>query len=95
MYNDTKWRWPQNVISRISQQPSVRSYSNLKLNFTGIKKWVEGHEMKTTSKGRRPPMEDDIEPKRTSKYKKYNISATNGQMLLKLETCQLFGLNYS
>ena len=29
--------------------------------------------MKTTSKGRQPPIEGDLKPKRTSKYKKYNI----------------------
>ena len=60
----------------------------------GLNKWVERLQMKTTFKGRRPPMEDNLEPKRTSKYKEYNISATNGQMLLKLKTCQLDDLNF-
>ena len=29
-------RWPQNMKSRISQQPLVRSYSNLKLKLMGL-----------------------------------------------------------
>ena len=55
--------------------------------------------MKTTSNGRRPETEafgvkpecdkvsneDNLQPKRTSKYEKWNISETTGRILLKFE----------
>ena len=37
-------------------------------------------------KWRWPLMEDNLKWKMTSKYEKYNISATTGQILLKFET---------
>ena len=37
-------------------------------------------------KWRRPPMEDDLQRKMTSKYEKLNISVTTGRILLKFET---------
>ena len=44
------------------------------------------YEIKMTSNGRRPQMEDDLKWKMTSKYEKQNISATTGGILLKFET---------
>ncbi len=46
--------------SRISQQPLVRSYSNLKLKLTGLNQRIKRCQMKMTSNGRRPKMEDDL-----------------------------------
>jgi hypothetical protein len=44
---------------RISQQPQVRSYSNLKLKLMGSNQSVQRYEMKM-SYGRQPPREDDL-----------------------------------
>ena len=46
--------------SRISQQPLVRSYSNLKLKLLGSNQSAKGYQMKTTSNGRLPPTEEEI-----------------------------------
>jgi hypothetical protein len=54
--------------SRISQQPLVGSYSILKLTLMGSNQSVKSYKMKRTSKGRKPPMEDE----------KLNISDTAG-----------------
>ena len=43
-------RWPQNMKSRISQQPLVRSYSNMKLKLTGLNLKVKRCHMKMKSK---------------------------------------------
>jgi hypothetical protein len=42
--------------SRISQQPLVRSYSNLKLKLIGLNRSVQRYELKTTPNGRRPEL---------------------------------------
>jgi hypothetical protein len=53
-------RWPQNMKIRISQQPLVGSYSNLKLKLLGSNQSEQTYQMKTTSSGRRPLTEDDL-----------------------------------
>ena len=49
------------------QQLLVGSYSNFKLKLMGSNQSVKWYEMKTTSNARRPPMEDDLLWKMTSK----------------------------
>ena len=52
--DDLKWhttyngRLPQNMKSRISQQPLVGSYSNLKLKITGLNQGYKKELKKTT-----------------------------------------------
>ena len=53
-------RWPQNMKSRIAQQPLVGSYLNLKLKLLGSNKSVKRYQMKTTSNWRQPPTEEDL-----------------------------------
>jgi hypothetical protein len=53
-------RWPQNMKRRISQQPLVGSYSNLKLKLMGSNQSTQGYQMKMDSNGRQPSMEDDL-----------------------------------
>ena len=124
MKTTSSGRRPQNMESGISQQPLVRSYSNLKLELIWSNQSVQRYQMKMTSNGRWPPAdddlkiwqveylsnhwsdltqiwnwsygiksectkvlnEDDLQRKTTSKYGKWNISATTGRILLKFET---------
>ena len=46
--------------NQFSQQPLVGSYSNLKLKLIGLSQRVQRCQMKMTSNGRRPKMEDDL-----------------------------------
>ena len=63
--NDLQWkttsngRKPQNIKSRISQQPLVGSYSNLKLKLLGSKHSANYKGIKW-SNGRRPPTQYDL-----------------------------------
>ena len=57
---------PQNIKGGISQQPVNGSYSNFKLKLMGLNQnwnaWNEDYlQWKTTSNGRQPPMEDDLQ----------------------------------
>ena len=56
----SKKRWPQIIKSQISQEPLVGSYSNLKLKLKGVNQRVQSCQIKMTSNGRRPEMEDDL-----------------------------------
>ena len=60
MEDDLKRKMTSKYESRISQQPLVGSYSNLKLKLMGSNQSVQRYEMKTTSNGRRPPTEEDL-----------------------------------
>jgi hypothetical protein len=60
MEDDLQWKLASNIKSGISQQPLIGSSTNLKLKPRGPnqnKIWLE---RKTTSDGRRPPIEDDL-----------------------------------
>jgi hypothetical protein len=48
------------IKSIISQQPLVRSYSNLKLKLMGSKQSVQMYEIRKSSNGRQPPWENDL-----------------------------------
>ena len=60
MEDDLKWRWPQNMKSWILQQPLVGFYSDLKLMLIGLNQRVQRCQMKITSIGRQPNVEDDL-----------------------------------
>ena len=60
MEDDLQWKRTSKYGDRISQQPLVRSYTNLKLKLLGSTQSVQMFVMKTTSNGRRPPTEDDL-----------------------------------
>ena len=47
-------RRPQNIKSRISQQPYFGTYSNFKLNLRQPKQSLQTLKMKMTTHGRRP-----------------------------------------
>jgi hypothetical protein len=53
-------RQPQYMKSRISQQPQLRSYSNLKLKPIGSNQSVQRYQMKMTYNGRQSPLEDNL-----------------------------------
>ena len=53
-------RRPQNMKNRLSQQPLVGTYLNLKLKLIALNQRVEKCQMKMASNGRRPYMKDDL-----------------------------------
>ena len=63
----SNWRRPQKVEYLSNHWPNLPQIGNLRAG--------DQTKIKKTLKGRRPPMEEDL--------KKLNISATNGQIILK------------
>ena len=53
-------RQPQNLKSGISQQPLVGSYSHSNLKLIRSNQSVQRYQIKMTSNGRQPPMEDNL-----------------------------------
>ena len=58
MEDDLKWKMTSKYESQIFQQTLVEFYSNLKLQLMGSN--VQIYEIKITSIGRLPRMEDDL-----------------------------------
>ena len=77
MEDDLKWKTISNIKSEISQQLLVGSSPNFKLRLIWPKRTMQMFQMKTTSNGRWPQMEDYL------KYQKCNISATTGRIFPK------------
>jgi hypothetical protein len=77
MEDDLKWKTTSNIKSEISQQLLVGYSPNFKLRLLWPKRTLQMFQMKTTSNGRWPQMEDYL------KYQKWNISATTGRIFPK------------
>jgi hypothetical protein len=80
MEDDRKWKTTSNIKSVISQQLLVGSSPNFKLRLLCPKRTLQMFQMKTTSDGRWPQVEDYL------KCQKWNISAKPGRIFLKSET---------
>jgi hypothetical protein len=82
-YKCFQWRQPQkkNDLIRLSKvKYLVWSCPNFKLRLMWLKQILQMFQMKTTSDGRQPQMED------YHTYQKCNIAATTGRIFPKLET---------
>jgi hypothetical protein len=64
MEDDLLWKMTSKMKIKISQQPLVGSYSNLKLKLMGSTRVYKGIIL------RQPPIEDELRRKMTSKYEK-------------------------
>ena len=72
MEDDRKWKITSNIKSVISQQLLVGSSPNLNIGLYDQREFCKMFQMKTTSNGKWPQLEDYL------KYQKYNISKTTG-----------------